>query len=69
LLNGPETVARHAEPIEALYPGPTIGNLAPAVAIDTLRHLAKLRNDDGGMLVVIGLKKDRADGPARPIRR
>ena len=42
------------------FPGSTIGNFAPTVAVEMLRHMAELCNDDGCVLVGVDLKKDRA---------
>ena len=41
------------------FPGSTIGNFKPAVAVDVLQHLAELCGDKGGMLIGVDLKKDR----------
>lgn len=41
------------------FPGSTIGNFKPAVAVDVLQHLAELCDDDGGVLIGVDLKKDR----------
>ncbi len=41
------------------FPGSTIGNFKPNVAIDVLNHLAELCDDDGGVLIGVDLKKDR----------
>jgi dimethylhistidine N-methyltransferase len=42
------------------FPGSTIGNFTPVVAVQMLRHLGELCDDDGGVLVGLDLKKDRA---------
>jgi dimethylhistidine N-methyltransferase len=44
----------------AYFPGSTIGNFTPPRAVDVLRHLAELCEDDGGVLIGVDLKKDRA---------
>jgi len=44
----------------AFFPGSTIGNFAPTDAIDVLRHLAEICEKDGGVLMGVDLKKDRA---------
>jgi dimethylhistidine N-methyltransferase len=41
------------------FPGSTIGNFEPAVAVDMLQHFAALCNEDGGLLIGVDLKKDR----------
>lgn len=41
------------------FPGSTIGNFKPAVAVKVLKHLADLCDDDGGVLIGVDLKKDR----------
>ncbi len=41
------------------FPGSTIGNFKPAVAIEVLQHLAELCDDDGGVLIGVDVKKDR----------
>jgi dimethylhistidine N-methyltransferase len=44
----------------AYFPGSTIGNFTPTVAVEVLRHMAELCDDDGGVLIGVDLKKDRA---------
>jgi dimethylhistidine N-methyltransferase len=44
----------------AYFPGSTIGNFTPAVAVEMLRHMGELCDDDGGVVVGVDLKKDRA---------
>ena len=44
----------------AYFPGSTIGNFTPTVAVEILRHMAELCEDDGGVLIGVDLKKDRA---------
>jgi dimethylhistidine N-methyltransferase len=44
----------------AYFPGSTIGNFTRASAIKLLRHMARLCSDDGGVLIGVDLKKDRA---------
>jgi dimethylhistidine N-methyltransferase len=44
----------------AYFPGSTIGNFTPTIAVDVLRHMAGLCEDDGGVLIGVDLKKDRA---------
>ncbi len=41
------------------FPGSTIGNFKPAVAVNVLQHLADLCQDQGGVLIGVDLKKDR----------
>jgi dimethylhistidine N-methyltransferase len=43
----------------AYFPGSTIGNFTPAAAVDVLRHMAAICEDDGGVLVGVDLKKER----------
>lgn len=40
------------------FPGSTIGNLEPDVALALLRRMRRLCGDDGGVLVGVDLKKD-----------
>ncbi len=42
------------------FPGSTIGNFEPAEVVRFLRHCAELLGLDGGMLIGVDLKKDRA---------
>ena len=49
-------VRRHV----VFFPGSTIGNFTPADAVGILRQMAKLCGDDGGVLIGVDLKKDRA---------
>ena len=42
------------------FPGSTIGNFEPQAARDLLRKLAELAGPDGGVLIGVDLKKDRA---------
>jgi dimethylhistidine N-methyltransferase len=44
----------------AYFPGSTVGNFTPTVAVEVLRHLGELCNHDGGVLLGVDLKKDRA---------
>lgn len=44
----------------AYFPGSTIGNFTPTVAVDVLRHMAELCDGDGGVIIGVDLKKDRA---------
>jgi len=41
------------------FPGSTIGNFKPTVAVGVLQHLAELCDEDGGVLIGVDLKKDR----------
>lgn len=43
----------------AFMPGSTIGNFAPSVALDVLRHMSHLADTDGSVLIGVDLKKDR----------
>jgi dimethylhistidine N-methyltransferase len=42
------------------FPGSTIGNFTPAAAVKVLRRMAELCERDGGVLVGVDLKKNRA---------
>ena len=42
------------------FPGSTIGNFTPPAAVEVLRRMAGLCERDGGVLVGVDLKKDRA---------
>ncbi len=42
----------------AFFPGSTIGNFTPTVAVDILRQMAELSGRDGGVLIGVDLKKD-----------
>jgi dimethylhistidine N-methyltransferase len=44
----------------AYFPGSTIGNFTRAVAEDVLRHMGALCDAEGGVLIGVDLKKDRA---------
>ena len=41
------------------FPGSTIGNFTPPVAVEMLRHMGDLCDNDGGVLIGVDLKKDR----------
>ena len=43
----------------AYFPGSTIGNFTPTVAVEILRHMGELCDDDGSVLIGVDLKKDR----------
>jgi dimethylhistidine N-methyltransferase len=42
------------------FPGSTIGNFTPAVAVEMLRRMGELCGGGGGVLIGVDLKKDRA---------
>lgn len=44
----------------AYFPGSTIGNFTPPVAVGVLQHMAKVCDDDGGVLIGVDLEKERA---------
>ena len=44
----------------AFFPGSTIGNFTPGDALDFLRNVRSLVGDDGGMLIGVDVKKDKA---------
>jgi dimethylhistidine N-methyltransferase len=42
------------------FPGSTIGNFTPPAAVGVLRHMAEVCDNDGGVLIGVDLKKERA---------
>ena len=44
----------------AYFPGSTIGNFTPPVAVEVLRYMGEVCSDDGGVLIGVDRKKDRA---------
>ena len=42
------------------FPGSTIGNFTPPVAVEMLRHMAEVCDDDGDVLIGVDLEKERA---------
>ncbi len=42
----------------AYFPGSTIGNFTPEIAVEMLRHMGELCGEDGGVLIGVDLKKD-----------
>ncbi len=44
----------------AYFPGSTIGNFTPSAAVDVLRSLTERCGENGGVLIGVDLKKDRA---------
>jgi dimethylhistidine N-methyltransferase len=42
------------------FPGSTIGNFEPEVALDFLRRIRRICGNDGGLLIGVDLQKDRA---------
>jgi L-histidine Nalpha-methyltransferase len=42
------------------FPGSTIGNFEPNVALDFLKRIRRVSDEEGGLLIGVDLKKDRA---------
>ncbi len=51
---------RKPDHVAVYFPGSTIGNLEPPVAEDFLRRVCRLCGRDGGLIIGVDLRKDRA---------